>query len=110
MARWVFVIGIAMVACGGGGSGSTADLPRVAATQAEDQACSRDAECTLVDDCCGCARAGAKTAVRVDRVEALSAAAQSECAGRTCPDLPSEHRSCQATAARCSGGRCIPAL
>lgn len=97
--------------CGGGGGGAaTTDAPRIAATQAEDQACSRDVECTLVEDCCGCARGGMKNAVRADRVEALSAAAESECASRQCGGTPSEHRSCTAAGARCSGGRCIPAL
>ena len=74
-----------VVACGG----ATAEAPPsgppvVANASAEDQTCSRDAECVLVQDCCGCQRQGVQRAVHRDRVEALVEASQTECAEVTC--------------------------
>lgn len=103
---------LALAGCSGGGAGGAGGGggPRVAQAAPEDIACSRDDECALVEDCCGCAMGGTKTAVRTDRVETLSAAAGDACGEPACPGTPSQHRSCTATAARCVGGRCIPAL
>jgi hypothetical protein len=81
----------------------------VASPAMEDRACSRDSECALADDCCGCAQGGQRHAVRRDRVEALQSASESACGQRNCPG-GAAHRSCEATAARCSGGLCVPAL
>jgi hypothetical protein len=77
---------------------------------AEEQSCSRDVECALVDDCCGCARGGLRMSARTDRMEALVDRSEDACAERTCSEQPSQHRSCTASAARCLGGRCVPAL
>lgn len=97
-----------LVACSGSAAGPSG--PRVAQTDPDDLTCGRDEDCALVSDCCGCAAGGSQTAVRADRVEALSAAADSACDTSQCSGRPSEHRSCQAVGARCAGGRCIPQL
>jgi hypothetical protein len=89
-------------------SGSSA--PRAGEPQSEDQSCWRDSECVLVDDCCGCARGGLRMSVRGDHLAALNDRSASECEKRSCGDRPSKHRSCSATAARCTGGRCVPSL
>ena len=97
-------------ACGGNGLVES-DRVRLAAPSAEQQACSRDSECTLVEDCCGCANGGRQQAVRSDQVQALETAGAIECAERACtPAITSEHRSCRATASVCRGGRCIPGV
>jgi len=101
------LVGWTLLGCSGG---PAREGPRVAEAAPEDIACSRDSECVLVEDCCGCALGGTKTAVRADRVEAVAERDADTCEERTCGSAPSEHRSCEATAARCAGGRCIPAL
>ncbi|MDH5672288.1 MAG: hypothetical protein OEZ06_09070 [Myxococcales bacterium] len=67
-------------------------------------------ECVLVDDCCGCAAGGVRTAARTDMVDAVVERTASECEARSCGTQASQHRSCTATAARCVGGTCLPAL
>jgi hypothetical protein len=109
------ICALSLWACGGSGqnAGATAgasDFPRAGEPDAEEQACSRDTECTLVDDCCGCARGGLRTGVRSDRLDGLTERSADACEQRTCADQPSAHRSCSASAARCVGGRCLPAL
>ncbi len=85
------------------------DRKRLAAPTAEQQACSHDSECILVEDCCGCANGGTQQAVRNDVVEELEAAGAAECADRGCtPGVQSAHRSCTASESVCRGGRCIP--
>jgi hypothetical protein len=95
---------------GGGAATSAGDFPRAGEPDAEEQACSRDVECALVDDCCGCERGGLRTGVRGDRRDALVERSAAACEQRTCNEQPSQHRSCSASAARCVGGRCLPAL
>jgi hypothetical protein len=98
------------VACGGSGMVES-DRKRLAAPTPEQQACSRDSECTLVEDCCGCGNGGTQQAVRSDSVEALEAAGASHCAERSCtPGVASAHRSCTASDSVCRGGRCIPSI
>jgi hypothetical protein len=101
-------LGSLIAACSGGATAPAG--PRIAEAQPDDLTCSRDEDCALVDDCCGCAAGGTKTAVRTDRVDALSAAADSSCDPSRCSGLASEHRSCEAVGARCAGGRCVPRL
>jgi hypothetical protein len=112
MTRLVALSILALAAFGCGGNNLVeSDRPRLAAPTAEQQACSRDSECVLVEDCCGCANGGTQQAVRGDQVTALEAAGASECAGRACsPGVASAHRSCQAAESVCRGGRCIPAM
>jgi hypothetical protein len=94
----------------GAGAAEPDGLQHADALEGEEQACSRDVECALVDDCCGCARGGLRMSVRTDMLEAVTERSESACAERTCSEQPSQHRSCTATAARCLGGRCLPAL
>lgn len=113
------VVLVAFVACmsacssggpGGGVAPGASAAPRVDAPEPAEQACSRDVECTLVEDCCGCAAGGMQTAIRTDAVEAVTERSEDVCAERSCGGAASNHRSCSATAARCLGGRCVPAL
>ena len=89
---------------------SGSDVPRAGEPQPEEQSCWRDSECVLADDCCGCSRGGLRMSVRGDRLSALTERSTTECEQRSCGDQPSKHRSCSASAARCAGGRCVPAL
>ena len=89
---------------------TASDAPRAGEPQAEEQSCWRDSECVLVDDCCGCAHGGLRLSVRADKLDGVTARGQDECAQRACGEQASQHRSCTATAARCVGGRCLPAL
>jgi hypothetical protein len=110
----LFACALTLLACARSGpgpsAGATSDFPRAGEPEAEEQACSRDIECVLVDDCCGCARGGLRMSVRSDRVDALTERSTATCEQRTCADQPSKHRSCTASAARCLGGTCVPAL
>ena len=113
LALWS-AVAIAGASCAGPAAGAGAAEPdglqHADALEGEEQACSRDVECVLVDDCCGCARGGLRMSVRTDKLEAVTERSESACAERTCSEQPSQHRSCTATAARCLGGRCLPAL
>src|SRR5262245_18940728 len=86
------------------------ELPRAGEPEAAEQSCWRDNECALVEDCCGCGRGGLRMAVRGDRLTALTERSTAVCDQHSCAEQPSQHRSCTASAARCAGGRCIPAL
>ena len=89
---------------------SASELPRAGEPEAAEQSCWRDSECVLVDDCCGCGRGGMRMAVRGDRLTPLTERSAGACEQHSCAEQPSQHRSCTASAARCAGGRCIPAL
>jgi hypothetical protein len=100
-------------ACAGAQSSpgaSASDLPRADQPEEQELACSRDIECALVDDCCGCARGGLRMGIRADKLETATERSAGVCEERPCSGQASEHRSCEATAARCLGGRCVPAL
>lgn len=99
---------VLLVGCGSGNQLPAEGPPAIASASSEDQACSRDSECVLVQDCCGCQRQGRQLAVHRDRVEELQASAQGECANVSCVAGESEHRSCGAAGAQCLGGRCVP--
>src|SRR5688500_290075 len=77
-----FVLGCAGASTAGASSGG--GPPTIAPPAAEDQTCSRDSECVLVQDCCGCDRQGTQLAVHRDRVEALTAAGTTDCASVSC--------------------------
>ena len=98
-----------LAACGT--SRRESGLAHVGPAGPAEQTCRRDADCTIVEDCCGCFHGGSRTAVRTDAVESLQAASEGACAERSCAEnVESNHRSCQATEAVCRGGRCIPSL
>lgn len=107
----VVVVSLAC-ACAGAqsGAGSGTDAPRVGAATAADRTCSRDVECVMVDDCCGCSGGGQRLAVAQSRLAELQASAEAACANRQCAPSPTPHRSCSATSARCAGGLCVPNL
>lgn len=103
------LMAIVLVACGGAGvDRPETGPPVIAQASSEDQTCSRDSECVLVQDCCGCQRQGRQLAVHRDRVEALVQASSAECSAVSCMVAESSHRSCGASVAVCRGGRCIP--
>ncbi|MCC6873313.1 MAG: hypothetical protein IT378_03310 [Sandaracinaceae bacterium] len=102
------VLGLALAGCGGAMEETNTGPPMIASASPDDQQCTRDAQCVLVQDCCGCQRAGAQLAVHRDRVTELRAAAEGACASVSCTVRPSEHRSCRASRAACLGGRCVP--
>ena len=89
---------------------SASELPRAGEPEAAEQSCWKDSECALVDDCCGCGRGGLRMAVRGDRMTTLTERSATTCEAHSCAEQPSQHRSCTASAARCAGGRCVPAL
>src|SRR6478609_7078221 len=89
---------------------SASELPRAGEPEAAEQSCWRDSECVLADDCCGCGRGGLRMAVRGDRLTTLTERSATTCENHSCAEQPSQHRSCTASAARCAGGRCVPAL
>ena len=86
------------------------DRTRIGAAAAEDRACSRDSECMLVDDCCGCSLGGQRLAIRSERIATLEAAADAACAERRCAPSRTQHHSCRASRAVCSGGLCVPSV
>jgi hypothetical protein len=98
------------VAAACGGYQAPPGPPAVGTPEASDQQCSRDSECVLVQDCCGCTQGGLQLAVHRDSVERLESSASSSCSEVQCAGGASAHRSCEATSARCLGGRCIPNL
>jgi len=112
MLRAALLVPFALIlACAGGRPApSPDDRIRIGAAAMEDRTCSRDAECVLVDDCCGCSQGGQRLAVLSERVTVLEAAGESACSERRCAPVRPQHHSCTATAARCSGGLCVPAL
>jgi hypothetical protein len=112
IAAAVLVLGASCArdAASAGAGASASDLPRAGEPTAEEQSCWKDSECTLVEDCCGCGAGGLRMSVREDRIGEVTDRSAAVCEQRSCPGQPSQHRSCSATAARCAGGRCIPAL
>jgi hypothetical protein len=114
--RVVLWVALAVVCAGCARSAAGAEaaepdgLQHADALQGDEQACSRDVECALIEDCCGCAQGGLRQSVRADKLEAVTERSESACEERACSGQQSQHRSCTATAARCLGGRCVPAL
>jgi len=90
-------------------NGGASAAPRVGAATAADRTCSRDLDCVLAEDCCGCSANGQRLAVNRERLPALESGAAAACT-MTCAPVPEPHRTCGATAARCAGGLCIPVL
>ncbi len=111
--RLTVAIAVPIIVLALGCAGATEQVggpPVVATAAAEDQTCTRDSECVLVQDCCGCERQGRQLAVHRDRVQGLVEASRAECSAVGCTVARSEHRSCATTRAACRGGRCIPAV
>jgi hypothetical protein len=105
------VLALFVTACAGARPGGSPGAgPHIGAASMEDRTCSRDSECVLVEDCCGCSSGGQRLAVRADRREALEASAGATCGERVCATVVSDHPSCGAAAARCSGGLCVPQI
>lgn len=78
----------------------------VTATEAERQ-CSADADCTLTTvDCCGCNALGRQTAVRKDKLPALTERRRAICGTIACAQGMSDDPSCAATRAQCRTGVC----
>lgn len=99
-----------LAACGGTRPNEGASAaPRVGAATAADRVCSRDVDCVLVEDCCGCSSSGQRLAVSRERLGALEAGAAASCTA-TCAPVATPHRTCAATQARCAGGLCVPVL
>jgi hypothetical protein len=107
---YLAVVLAVLSACGGSRPDENASAaPRVGVATAADRVCSRDLDCVLVEECCGCASSGQRLAVSRARLEALESAAASVCTAPCMPVLTA-HRSCTATEARCAGGLCVPVL
>ena len=78
----------------------------VTATDAERQ-CSTDADCMLTTvDCCGCNALGRQTAVRKDKLQALTERRRVICGTVACAQGMSDDPSCAATKALCRAGQC----
>jgi hypothetical protein len=101
------LLAFALAGCAGANAPPSGP-PVVASASAEDQTCSRDAECVLVQDCCGCERQGRQLAIHRDRVEALTTVGRTDCGSVSCTVQESDHVSCRAGRAVCLGGRCVP--
>jgi hypothetical protein len=68
--------------------------------------CTVSEECDLVDACCGCNAGGRKLAIRKDAVAAFTASYQERCRGQMCPQMISQHPSCDAEAVCGNRNRC----
>lgn len=68
--------------------------------------CAVSEECDLVDACCGCNAGGRKLAIRKDAVAAFTASYQERCRGQMCPQMISQHPSCDAEAVCGNRNRC----
>lgn len=110
IAVWLLAAAACQKASGSAGATAPDGFAHADALEAEEQSCSRDVECVLVEDCCGCARGGLRMSVRTDKLEGVTDRSESVCAERECSGVQSQHKSCTASAARCLGGRCVPAL
>jgi hypothetical protein len=76
---------------------------------ADDRACTRDDECTLItEDCCTCTTLGTQTGVRKDHLEAVIARRTPICGTANCPQAMSNDPSCNARRAKCMNGVCMP--
>ncbi len=73
----------------------------------DEQRCEVDEECVLTTvDCCGCNALGRQTAVRKDRLLALTERRRPICSTIACAQGMSDDPSCSASRARCLAGRC----
>ena len=68
--------------------------------------CTTSDECELVDACCGCNAGGRKLAIRKDAVAGFVASYQERCRGQMCPQMISQHPSCDAEAICGNRNRC----
>lgn len=76
---------------------------------ADERRCSVDEDCALATvDCCGCAALGRQTAVRKDKIQALTERRRPICGTIACAQGISEDPSCSAARAVCREGTCVP--
>jgi hypothetical protein len=68
--------------------------------------CTTADDCELIDGCCGCNAGGRKLAIRKDAVAGFAATQKERCTGQMCPQMISQHPSCDAEAICGSGNRC----
>ena len=104
--KWLLVLGLAgLGACGSSQApaGTGATPPPV---KAEMDACSSDADCTLVEACCGCTAGGRRLAIRADAVASYDASRPQRCGGEMCSQVMSTHASCDAEATCGQNGHC----
>jgi len=93
-----------LVACGHPGTPAESSQ-RSSAGGGDPKACAADADCTLVEACCGCGSGGRRVAIRRDAVAAHDADRAKVCEGSTCNFGESAHSSCDAEAV-CRDGKC----
>lgn len=96
--------------CSGGGGAAATEGSTAAEPDTSGVACESADDCVLVEDCCGCAAGGTKMAVHNDELQQTLRRESDACADRQCGSEPSDDPSCEATAARCEDGRCVPAI
>ena len=102
--RWLLLL----AACGSSqshGPDGTTPAGQVQA-KAEMDSCTTDADCTLVDACCGCSAGGRKVAIRLDAVNDYNASRPQRCGGEMCAQMMSTHLSCDAEASCGQNGHC----
>ena len=97
-------LAIAWLAFGCGGNPDKPARPSEPAEPADN--CTVSEECDLVDACCGCNAGGRKLAIRKDAVAAFTASYQDRCRGQMCPQMISQHPSCDAEAVCGNRNRC----
>jgi hypothetical protein len=96
---------VLLVACGSKSAptGGTPNKPPPNAAERDN--CTTADECTLVEACCGCTAGGKKVAIRKDAVAEYDAGRQQRCGDSMCPQVMSDHSSCNAEAT-CEAGHC----
>nr|HEX4315875.1 hypothetical protein [Kofleriaceae bacterium] len=67
--------------------------------------CTTDADCTLVDACCGCGAGGRKVGLRMDALTAYEKNRPNRCKDVACAAVMSDHPSCNAEPV-CRKGHC----
>ncbi|MGE0872329.1 MAG: hypothetical protein AB7P03_27470 [Kofleriaceae bacterium] len=69
--------------------------------------CAKDADCALVDECCGCSAGGKKLAISASAVKDYNASRAQRCADLACATVMSDDPSCGPKAkAVCDSGKC----
>ncbi|MCX5742840.1 MAG: hypothetical protein NT062_10125 [Proteobacteria bacterium] len=74
-------------------------------TAADRDDCTVDEDCALVEACCGCSAGGRKVGIRADSVAGYEQSRAHRCAASACPQMISEHPSCNAEPV-CKKGHC----
>ena len=75
----------------------------------EERVCRVDADCTLTTaHCCSCSAGGTQEGVAAQMLPQVLLRRGEVCGDIMCPQMISSHPSCDATAARCEKGICVP--